>query len=203
MDRSGVTVLLWAGALGSWLFVVVFLVDGGTRPGFHPVRQPVSALALGPRGWIQTTNFVVSGLAITAGAFAMAGALYSVLALAVGIFGAALVASGLFPMDPMRGYPPGTPEDTPATTSRRHDLHDHAGTVVFLALPVAAVIAAFVLPGTGWRWYSGVTAALLFAGFGAFGTAWEDDDPRAGLVQRVTIGVGWLWLGLLFLHAAS
>lgn len=197
------TVLLWGGALGCCLFVGTFLVDGWTRPGFHPARHPVSALALGPRGWVQTTNFFVCGLTVTAGAFALAPQLGSVLlALAVGVFGAALIASGLFPMDPMRGYPPGAPDGTPETTSRRHDLHDHAGAVVFLALPVAAVVAAFVLPDNGWQWYSGVTATLLFAGFAAFGTAWENDHPRAGLVQRLTICVGWSWLGLLFLHAA-
>ncbi|ASR38099.1 hypothetical protein BAY61_27290 [Prauserella marina] len=198
------TALLWAGALGTWLFVITFLIDGLTRPGYHPVRHPVSALALGPRGWIQTTNFVVCGLAVTVAAFPLAGALDSgILAVAVGVFGAALVASGVFPMDPMRGYPPGAPDGTPSETSRRHALHDYAGMVVFFGLPVAAVIAAIVVPETGWRWYSGVTAALLFAGFGAFGTAWENDSPRAGLIQRLVIGAGWLWLGLLFVHAAT
>lgn len=204
MDGVGATALLWAGALGSWLFVGTFLVDGLLRPGYQPVRHPVSALALGPRGWIQTANFLVCGTAVTVGALVLPAALGSVLlAVAVGAFGVALVASGVFPMDPMRGYPPGAPEGTPTTTSRRHDLHDRAGAVVFLALPVAAVIAAVVLTGTGWRWYSGITAVLLFAGFGAFGTAWERDDPRAGLIQRAVIGVGWLWLGLLFAHAAA
>ncbi|ALL79546.1 hypothetical protein AD006_30520 (plasmid) [Pseudonocardia sp. EC080610-09] len=198
------TGLLWVGALGSWLFVVAFVVDGATRPGFAPVRHPVSALALGPRGWIQTTNFVVCGLAIIAGAFVLAGALSSVLlALAVGVFGAALTASGLFPMDPMRGYPPGTPDSTPAITSRRHYLHDQAGTVVFLSLPITAVIGAFTVPGLWWASYSAITAMLLFVGFGAFGSAWENNHPRAGLVQRATLGVGLLWLGLLFAGAAS
>ncbi|MBP2369685.1 DUF998 domain-containing protein [Pseudonocardia parietis] len=204
MDGFWATALLWAGALGSWLFVGTFLVDGLLRPGYRPVRHAVSALALGPRGPIQTANFLVCGAAVTAGAFVLPAALGSVLpALAVGVFGVALIASGVFPMDPMRGYPPGAPDDTPATTSRRHDLHDQDGMVVFLALPVAAVIAAVVLPATGWRWYSGITAAVLFAGFSAFGSAWERDDPRTGLIQRAVIGVGWLWLGLLFASAAG
>ena len=65
------------------------------------------------------------------------------------------------------------------------------------------VIAAVVLPAAGLRWYSGITAAVLFAGFSAFGSAWERDDPRTGLIQRAVIGVGWLWLGLLFASAAG
>ncbi|MEV1291338.1 DUF998 domain-containing protein [Pseudonocardia sp. NPDC049635] len=194
--------LLWTGALGSWLFVVTFLVDGATRPGYSPIRHPVSALALGPRGGIQTANFVVCGLAITAGAVALVPDTV-LLGLAVGLFGLGLVASGVFPMDPMRGYPPGAPGGTPEHTSRRHDLHDHAGAVVFLTLPVAAAVAALTLGDTGWRWYSGVTAVLLMVGFRVFGSAWENDDPRTGLVQRVVIGVGWSWLGLVFAHSAT
>lgn len=54
-------VLLWAGAVGALLFPVVFLIDGWTRPQYRPMYHPVSALALGRRGWIQTTNFVLSG----------------------------------------------------------------------------------------------------------------------------------------------
>ncbi|MDT0269119.1 DUF998 domain-containing protein [Streptomyces sp. DSM 44915] len=199
-----VNVLLWLGALGCWLFIATFLLDGWTRPGYRPVRQPVSALALGPRGWLQGANFIVCGLAITAGAVALAGALDSpLLALLVGVFGASVVASGVFPMDPMRGYPPGTPEGSPAEFSTRHTLHDWAGVAVFGLLPVAAAVAAFVLPDAGWQWYSGLTAGAAFVGFLAFGTAWERDSPRAGLVQRVTIAVGWLWLGAVFAYATG
>ncbi|WP_017592058.1 DUF998 domain-containing protein [Nocardiopsis potens] len=201
--EPAMTALLWAGALGCWAFIAVFTVDGWTRPGYRPVRHPVSALALGARGWIQTANFVLCGLAVAAGAVALAGALGStVLAVAVGVFGAALVASGVFPMDPMRGYPPGAPDGTPAEFSARHKMHDRAGALVFTALPTAAVIAAFALPEPAWKAYSGLTAALAAAGLFAFGRSWEEDGPRAGLLQRATIAVGWLWLGLLFLYAA-
>ncbi|WP_275002944.1 DUF998 domain-containing protein [Promicromonospora iranensis] len=198
------TFLLWSGALGSWLFIVTFLLDGWTRPGYRPVRHPVSALSLGSRGWIQTANFIVCGLAITAGAVGLASALDSVLlALVVAVFGIALVASGVFPMDPMRAYPPGTPNETPTEVSKRHTWHDWAGMVVFGAIPVAAIVAALTLPEAGWAWYSGLTAVAAGAGFMVFGQAWEEDHPRTGLVQRATIIVGWIWLGLLFAHAAG
>lgn len=195
------TALLWGGAAGAWLFVVVFLVDGATRPGYHPVRHPVSALALGSRGWVQTGNFVLCGAAIALGAIAL-GRLGVFLALAIGVFGLALIASGVFPMDPMRGYPPGTPDGTPEETSMRHRLHDDAGMVVFAALPIAAAIAAFTVESTGWRWYAGITAALFAAVFVAFGHAWENDSPRAGLLQRITIVIGWSWLGAVFAREA-
>jgi hypothetical protein len=186
------------GAITAVAFVLVFTVDGWTRSGYHPVRQPVSALALGPRGWVQTANFVVCGAGVCAGAVALVSVSWP-LSAAVGVFGAALVASGVFPMDAMRGYPPGTPDTTPENYSRRHRLHDHAGAVVFLSLPVAAAIVAltpaFDVPQ---RAYSAATAGVFAVLFVEFGRAWEDDSPHAGLWQRLTILVGWAWLAHLF-----
>jgi len=120
-----VTSLLGAGVVGTVLFVVTFLVDGLTRPGYDPLRHPVSALALGPRGWVQVENFVLCGALIAASAVGLGQATGSLwLAIAVAVFGLALVASGVFPMDPMRGYPPGTPDETPPELSWRHHVHD-------------------------------------------------------------------------------
>lgn len=192
----------WVGALGSALFVLVFLVDGWTRPGYSSIRHPVSALALGPRGWVQTSNFVVCGAAITIGAVGVVVAGQRLLGAVLVIFGLGLVASGVFPMDPMRGYPPGTPEGDPADQTTRHELHDHAGTVVFLALPAAAAIGAFVMPGTAWTIVSAIAAVGLMIGFGAFGTAWENDSPQAGLIQRAVMVPGWLWVAAVLLDFA-
>ncbi|MGX6511160.1 DUF998 domain-containing protein [Rhodococcus sp. SJ-2] len=192
------------GSVALTVFVVVFLVEGWTRPGYHPVRQPVSALALGRRGWIQTTNFIACGVGVALGSVGVADAFGSVLlGVTIGVFGVALVLSGLFPMDAMRGYPPGTPDRTPTEYTRRHKIHDHAGAVVFTSLPAAAIIAAFTVSGAAWTWFSGLTAGALSIGFVAFGQAWENDARLAGLVQRVVITVGWAWLALLFAHAGT
>lgn len=192
------------GAAGAWLFVAVALLDGVTRPGYDPVRQPVSALALGARGWVQTTNFVVSGLLITTSALGIHRATDGFwLAGLVAVFGLALVASGVFPMDPMRGYPPGTPEGDPPTTSRRHQLHDHAGAAVFGSLPLCAVAAALTLDEPAWVAYSVVTVITFTVGAGWFATTWENDDPRTGLIQRLAIVPGWIWLGLVCWHLAA
>jgi hypothetical protein len=48
--------------IGSALFVGVFTIDGYFRPGYDQFREYVSALSIGPRGWIQIANFVVVGL---------------------------------------------------------------------------------------------------------------------------------------------
>ena len=54
--------LLACGVIGGPLFVVVFLVEDATRVGYDPLRHPVSSLALSDNGWMQTANFVVTGL---------------------------------------------------------------------------------------------------------------------------------------------
>ena len=40
----------------------MLLVEGAARPGYRPLRDTISELSLGPRGWIQTANFLVFGL---------------------------------------------------------------------------------------------------------------------------------------------
>jgi len=201
---TNIDLLLAAGIVGTALFVVVFLVDGATRPGYRPTYHAVSALARGPRGWIQTANFLVCGLLITVSARGIEFATSSGwLSGAIGVFGLGLVASGIFPMDAMRGYPPGTPEGTPPDFSRAHRWHDWAGFLVFGLVPVAAAAAAFTLDSTAWIVYSGATAVATGIGFVVFGAASEQDHPRAGLIQRIVIVVGWAWLAALCAHLMS
>lgn len=193
----------WIAATGLVLFVVVLLLDGLTRPGYSPARHPVSALALGSRGWIQTANFVLCGAAVTGGALGLifsAGQL--LLGIALSLFGMGLVASGVFRMDPMRSYPPGTPPGDPEHFTTRHLLHDYAGAVVFFGLPVVAVVAAFVMPGVVWTLLSAVAAAGLIFCADAFGKAWERDAAKTGLIQRSFIVPGWLWAAGVFTHFA-
>src|SRR5262245_60491203 len=58
------TLLLWlsVGVAGAVLFTTVYLIEGVTRPGYSAWLQPVSALSLGPGGWMQQANFVVYGV---------------------------------------------------------------------------------------------------------------------------------------------
>jgi hypothetical protein len=196
-----VTLLLLSGIAGTGLFVLTFLLDGATRPGYDPIRQPVSALALGPRGWLATTNFLVSGALITTSAAGVYQATRSPwLGGLIVVFGLTLIAAGVFPMDPMRGYPPGTPDSTPPTTSMRHKLHDWAGTAVFTTLAASTAVATFTLDDPAWATYSAATAIVFTVFFLSFGVAWEADNRRTGLLQRLAIIPGWTWFGLLCWH---
>ncbi|GAB3487244.1 DUF998 domain-containing protein [Nocardiopsis coralliicola] len=204
-DPSPTGAALAAGAAGAVLFVLVFTVDGATRRGYEPRRHPVSALALGPRGPLQTANFLVFGVLTAAGAagLLLSGGGSTLLPVAVAAIGLALIASGLFPMDPMRGYPPGAPEGTPNEVTPRHRLHDSAGTVVFGGLPIAAALAAFAVGPLPWRIFSAATAAVLAVLAARFATAWEADSPRTGLIQRAFLCTACAWLAALFLHVRA
>ena len=51
--------LLAGGVIGPVLFVLVFLVEGATRPGYSAWRNFVSQLSLSDQGWEQVANFLI------------------------------------------------------------------------------------------------------------------------------------------------
>lgn len=189
----------WIGALGAALFVTIFLLDGATRPGYSPTRHTVSALALGPRGWLQRTNFAVCGAAVTAGAVGLlTSGDHRMLGMVLTIFGLGLVAS-VVPMDPMRGYPPGAPDGDPEEFSAAHSLHDGAGAIVFFTLPVITVVSAFALPGVAWTVGAVLMTVVLMAALAAFQRGWQEDSPTTGTAQRAVLVPGLLWVATVFL----
>jgi Protein of unknown function (DUF998) len=44
------------------LFVALFTAQGWMRAGYDPASMFVSELSLGPWGWVQIANFVITGL---------------------------------------------------------------------------------------------------------------------------------------------
>src|SRR4051794_25025450 len=121
--------LLLGGALAGPLFLTVATAHGAGLTGYDARRHPVSSLALGPHGWLQTVNFLT------------AGCLYGGLAVALcqrgpgpprsrlgrGLVAAAaagLVAAGAFLTAPISGYPPGTSDTSPGYSGPAAALHD-------------------------------------------------------------------------------
>lgn len=203
--------LLRCGVAAGPVFVAVFMLEGAVRAGYRPLRHPVSSLALGPRGWIQTANFAVAGTLFLAAAGGLARSGDPVAGgraapALVGAAGAGLIGSAVFTTDPVSGYPPGTP-DALTQPSRTGTAHNLAAVPVFVGLPAAALAC-------GWRsWRAGqhrfglysagtavtmlTTMALAGAGFG--------QSPRlvslGGLFQRASIITGFAWLTTLSAQA--
>ncbi len=130
--------LLLCGVVGPPLFIVTFLIEGATRPGYSWWRNYVSSLATGDGGWVQIANFLVWGtLAI---AFSIGVVRTGLVAPGVLIFlyGAGLLVAGVFVTDPSLGYPPGAP----AEHTTHGMIHGLAGLGVFTLNAVAAFVVA-------------------------------------------------------------
>ncbi|MGI5171026.1 DUF998 domain-containing protein [Spirillospora sp. CA-253888] len=137
--------LLLAGALAGPVFFASAIVQMLTREGFDITRHPISLLATGDLGWIQISTFVLAG----AGALALAAGIRRTLTegtgrralpILVGVFGAGLVAAGVFTMDPENGFPVGTPEGPVAQMSWHGVAHSAAAVLAFTALAIAAIV---------------------------------------------------------------
>jgi hypothetical protein len=132
---------LYCAVAAAPLFAVVSLTQAATRQGFDITRHPLSALSNGSLGWLQITNFLVTGTLLWFGAAGLRRAVDSrwtarlVRITAVGMF-----AAGIFRMDPMDGYPVGTPAGTPSTMSWHSILHMVSGSVAFTALQAACFV---------------------------------------------------------------
>ena len=59
INQSPVTRFLIAcGAIGPLLFIMVFLIEDATRPGYNAWHNYVSSLSLSDQGWMQIANFL-------------------------------------------------------------------------------------------------------------------------------------------------
>jgi hypothetical protein len=205
-------VLLACGVIAGPLFVIAFLVEGATRADYDPLRHPVSSLALGEYGWVQSTNFVVTGLLTLAFAWGLRLALWSGKGstwgpLLVGVWAIGLLGAGVFVTDPVSGYPPGTPDVVPYTWHGA--LHDLFSGPAFVALSAACFVFGrrFAARGErGWAIYSAASGLVFAVGFvlasAGFGQA-EGLVDVAGLLQRAAVTVGFGWLTLLAVHLLS
>jgi len=190
--------LLTAGTLAGPVFVVTYLAQAFTREAFDITRHPASLLANGDLGWIQTTNFVVSGALCIAAALGLrrtiAGRGRKWAPRLLAQYGAGLLLAALFPADPAQGFPAGTPADY-AEISPTGVGHMFAGTIGFTGLIALCFVLASHYRGTGrtafarWSTATGTIFALAFAGVIAGGGA------RPSIVAFSTaVILAWTWL---------
>jgi hypothetical protein len=198
--------LLAAGAVGPLLFILAFFVEGATRPAYSARHMAVSSLSDGPLGWTQIANFVVCGVLLACFAVGLRRALGTGKGatwgpILLGTFGLCMIGAGFFVTDPGLGYPPGAA--TPTTPSVHGVLHGLFSLIAFASLIAAGFVLArrFTLDPAwhGWSLYSILTASGVLVFFVLTGVAASSADPNspAGLLQRITIIIGWVWLALL------
>src|SRR6266567_250976 len=150
LSRS-LLILLTCGVAGTALFPIIYVTLGATRPGYDAWRQAISALSLGPGGWIQQLNFALCGVSVLWSAYVwrkiLAGGVcatwYPIIR---GIEGVGLIAIAIFSTDPGYGYPPGTPSG-PGPSTLGGTLH-----LVFTILVVQAMtLGLFVIARPFWK----------------------------------------------------
>jgi hypothetical protein len=202
--------LLACGVLAGPVFIMVFLVEGLMRADYDPMRHPVSSLAFGDGGWIQATNFLITGLLLLAFALGARRALRPGPAstwgpLLIAACGVGLLGAVAFAADPLSGYPPGTPV-LPVVRTMPGVLHDLFSSFFFLGLPTACLVFArgfAKLGARGWTSYSLITAAVFALAFVLSSVAFRQTPnfvDFGGLFQRITIVVGFAWLSLMADH---
>lgn len=127
----------WAGMLAPILFVGVFTIEGWLRPGYEPFKMFVSELSLGARGWIQMTNFVITGFLFLLFARGVKAEFKDGKAsrggpVLLGIIGFSLLVSGPLVMDPA---------STPRVLWSLHGtLHQLFGALVFSLAPISVFV---------------------------------------------------------------
>ena len=190
--RPLVAALAAAGIAGPILFTVVFVIHGLLRPGYSPVADPISALAIGPYGWVQNLNFIVLGSLMLAYAV---GVHLGMRPARAGILGPALLAlagvgamlSGVVPLRAVAGGG-GTYEPAGHTVA------------VFMAFLGAGIgLIAFsrrMTSDPSWRSLAtytlatGIAIVVLFLAVGGLASTPEAPLFRwFGLTQRVLLAV--------------
>jgi hypothetical protein len=200
---SGVSTraLLTGGVVAGPLYVAVWLGQAFTRDGFDITRHPASLLANGGPGWIQTANFVISGLLSIGAAVGLRrtivgrGRIWAPRLIAA--YGVGLLLAAAFPADPAAGFPVGTPADY-AEISTRGIGHFVAGGIGFSGLIAACLVVAARYRSLGRRAFSrfsAVTGILFFAAFAGL-SAGAGSRPTI-IAFDLAVVLGWTWLTAL------
>jgi|SRR5579871_1421294 hypothetical membrane protein len=209
-ERSVITRLLLAcGVIGPLLNIVVILILGATRPHYNAWQMPDSNLELGAGGWIQIANYILTGALVFAFSIGLrrvlrAGRGSTWMPILLGIYGLTFIGAGIFVTDPVLGYPLGAS----SALTIHGILHDLFGQLQFSSL----VVACFVLARRdaadaaerGWVWYSVATGLLVAASDVVFALTFKllNGGP-VGLIERIGIIVGCIWIALLAIRLMS
>lgn len=187
------------GVLVGPFYLLVGVVQGLVRDGFSFARHPLSVLANGAGGWVQTVNFVLSGLMVIAAAVGFwrvpAPRLRASPAF-LALFGLSMIVAAVLRADPVDGFPAGTPLGAPTVISPMGMGHFIAGTIGFVSLELCCLCSVRGMSRNGYPSLalggvvSGLTVLVgFFGGFVIPGIA----GTTIGI--WIAVVVGWVWLG--------
>jgi len=184
----------WAGLIGPVLFTLAWWLQELFRIAeYSPIREPVSALAAGPSGWIQSLNFALFGVLTIVFAVGLYRVMQSrpgtVGSLLFFVSGIGLLMAAAFPL-----------RENAAGVTYDPGGHFIAGMTFFASSALALVVISFALRQR--PEHRGLATPVLVAGIlmllsnPVMGILVIPDNaplhPWAGLAQRIIV------LGLLF-----
>jgi hypothetical protein len=194
--------LLGYGVLAGAVFEVSILIQGLARRGFRLAHDDASLLANGPLGWIQVATFLLAGAMTIAAALGMRRAMASRWApRLIGIYGAGLMAAGLFRADPADGFGPGAPAGKALHVSWHGDGHLIAASIGFIALIAACFVVARYFSREGRRGlaiYSRLTGVVFAAAFAGVTTG--SSSSVIVLPFYAAVLAAFIWLAVVSVH---
>jgi hypothetical protein len=199
--------LLACGTILGPLFYAIAIPQMFLRQGFDIRKNVISMLSQGELGWLQVTNFLLTGLLAILCAVGLkqtlqghrAGTWGSIL---IGIFGIGMIIAGIFKAPPGFGFPPGTPEGMPTEIGASAALHGIGFLVAFTSL----IICCFVfmryfisLRNRGMATYSAITGIisplLIILG--------QSNQNLAGISFALVGAVAFGWLSIVAANLSS
>jgi hypothetical protein len=182
---------------GAVLFVSVFTVYGWLYPGYSWAGMFVSELSLGPWGWVQILNFVLTGILLLLFGLGLAahfptGTASRAGPLLVQAIGISLIASGPFVTDPSAMF---------GQASTHGIVHGIFGAVVFTCAPLSCFVFHRRFrrePAwrrmAGWTLLSGIVLALGIVVLKISQQPGSGLYEWKGLVQRAILVTFMAWI---------
>jgi hypothetical protein len=200
--------LLRCGTVAGVLFPVLSFGQAFTRAGFDLRRHSLSSLTLGDLGWLQTVNFVLTGLLAVACAVGLRQVLRPGRAdtmgpALVGVYGVAMIGGGIFVPEPAFGWPAGSAEWGQPLSTSNNTLHTVFGIMAFMSLIVAGLVFARRFAGQSRRvsaWYSAAGGVAVFA---ITALPWSQQSASLRFAAGAVIISGWLAMISWRLRAAE
>lgn len=196
-SNDGRSLLRW-GIVAGPFYLAVGLAQALLREGFDFARHPLSVLANGSWGWVQTANFVLSGLmvlAATVGFGRVLGPKSRAFRWSLAGYGLGMILAAIFPADPVDGFPPGTPTGPPTSISTTGLMHFVAGALTFLMLGISGFAAAWTMMR---RRQTPLALLSLFSGLSVFIGFFGGIASPIGIAGIwFAVVVGWTWLAIM------
>ena len=190
--------IIIGGTIGSLLFTATYTIEGLTRPGYNAMQQAISALALGPGGWMQQVNFILFGLITCCTAIVWR----AILAHGIGerlvpffhfLSGLTMIICGIFSQDAAPGYPIGAVQ-TVTVHGMIHSISSVFSIVSLLAICILLAIRFAREPQWRvWSVYAILTTLLICVFMAGFGMSMAHNPQTglfvgpAGLFERLAI----------------